>query len=226
MSLNENLNQSLKSYSKEQAQHMPGLTLANKFLNRFMKYKYHLPHKLTTNNTIKTHSLPMFWWHRYGSSGSYDSKFNGYVLEAWVNRYSAIRGYQIEVLLKYIPEYYHEILRNYLISLDDIYYYVIDNDVQYTDNKLCYDLIHALINRFHWYKNLCSQMKSIIIKTTPKNKIKKKVLNHQGLHNQYHSYHQVQRIYEAYVPRYDSRTNQKKYYPLYLTYQQIYYPHF
>lgn len=211
---------SLKSYSKERAKNMPGLALANKFLIRFMKYKYHLPHNITTNNTIKTHSLTLFKWHHYGRSGYYDSKFNGYVLAAWMNRYSIIRGYKIDVLLENIPEFYHIALRYYLLSLDDIYNYFIDNDLDYKDNKLCYDLINALVNRFYHYKYLCRDIaanmkEALTLKLDYKYK--------KNSVPKYHQYHQVQRVHNAYIPRYNPQTNQRYRYPLYRTYSQIYY---
>lgn len=214
---------SKKTNYNTRADQLPGFTLANKFLIRFMKYKYHVPHNITTNNTIKTHKLTIFKWLRYGSSGYYDSKFNGYVLSAWFDRYGKIRNADIELLLSHIPDYYHDVLHRYLEQLDEIYNYIIDHNVDFKNSKECYDLIEALVNRFRFYKNFVSDVKKAALKVfsrplTVKQAKKNPVPN-------YRQYHQVQRLHNYYIPRYNSQTNQRYRYPLYQSYYQVYVNH-
>lgn len=211
------MNQKTKYNSR--ADQLPGYTLAKKFLLRFMKYKYHVPHNITTNNTIKTHKLPIFKWDRFRSSGSYDSKFNGYVLSAWFDRYSKIRDADIELLLSHIPDYYHDVLHRYLEQLDEIYNYIINENVDFKDYKLCYDLIYALVERFRFYKNWISDVKRAALKIFSHPLVVKQVKKNPVLN---HQYHQVQRLHNYYIPRYNPRLNQQFRYPVYDSYHNVY----
>lgn len=155
-----------KSYSKIKPDHLPGFALANKFLMRFMKYKYHVPHEITISNTIKTHRLTMFVNSTYGTSSYLNNKFNGYVLCAWFDRYSKIKDKNIDKLLKHIPSYYHEILKYYLKSLDDVYKFIQKYHISpnFKDYSTCYELIQGLVQRYRYYKDLCLELKNEIIK--------------------------------------------------------------
>lgn len=211
------MNQKTKYNSR--ADQLPGFTLAKKFLLRFMKYKYHVPHNITTNNTIKTHKLPIFRWLRFGSSGSYDSKFNGYVLSAWFDRYSKIRDADIELLLSHIPDYYHEVLHIYLEKIDAVYNYIINEKVDFTDNKLCYELIQSLTNIFRFYMNFLNDVKRAALKTFSHPLVVKQAKKNPVPNPQYH---QVQRLHNYYIPRYNPRLNRQLRYPVYDSYHNVY----
>lgn len=154
-----------KSYSKIKPEYLPGFALANKFLMRFMKYRYHLPHEITGDNTIKTHRLTMFVNSTYHQSGYLNNKFNGFVLCAWFDRYSKIRDYKIDKLLVHIPSYYHEILKYYLESLEDVYKFILKFKInlKFNDYPTCYELIQGLVQRYYYFKNLCTSLKEEII---------------------------------------------------------------
>lgn len=156
--MNSNTNKKTKFGAK--AQTLPGITLAKKFIGRFIKYKYHVPHLITGNNTCKTHLLTVYLNESrvYGSSGQFgdyrsgykDSKFNKYVLEAWVQyiyRNFDINPDKYYILIKNVPYYYYDDIESFRDNIMLIYNSV-SSKLSTLSNNECGEIINIIVDEF------------------------------------------------------------------------------